>query len=179
MNPKDYTGTEWKELAKQFTTKQMRGSLKRAYRAEAKKARQIALSKLHAEDIDVQGNRADWDAGVRAHIYSGGGGFMITVKGRSGRKGRGEKSMHENRFYPKTQRKLPVLMWAEDGTKPRKTKSKTKKYVRLRKGHKTGKMPEYGFLDKAAAEMYRTVEGDLAKEVEKAVRKVAKKSGFV
>ena len=38
MNPKDYTGEEWMQLAKELTPRQMRNALKRSYRAEAKKA---------------------------------------------------------------------------------------------------------------------------------------------
>ena len=96
MNPKDYTGEEWMQLAKELTPRQMRNALKRSYRAEAKKALGIARRHLHASGMQVKGSQADWDKGIRSHIYSKGGGFMLTVKARrANSKGKGEKSMHQ------------------------------------------------------------------------------------
>ena len=83
--------------------------------------------------------------------------------------------MHTNRYGFKK----PVLMWAEEGTRQRRTKTQTKWFTRSRKGHSTGSMPAYGFLAKAQPEMFSAVERGLAPEVEKAVDKIAKKCGFV
>lgn len=180
MEPKQYTGREWRELLRQMNVRQIRNSLKRSYRVEAKKLREIALSKLHSTGIRVKGLLTDWDKGVRTHIYSRGGGFMITVKPRKagGKSGKGEKSMHENRFYSKTGRRLPILEWVEDGTNLRKTKTKTKTYARKKKGHSTGRLRAYRFLEKATPEMFRTAEEDIGTEVGIAVEKVAKKCGI-
>ena len=176
MDPGEYTGKEWTQLIKEMTPKQLRSSLKRTYRAEAKQALVIARRYLHSSGLDVQGNYADWDKGIRSHIYSRGGGFLLTVKARGAtRKGTGEKSMHVNRRGIKK----PVLMWAEEGTKYRKTKSKTKFFVRKRKGHVTGRMKAYGFMEKAAPEMFRSVEEGLSRELGIAVEKVARKCGFI
>ena len=70
-------------------------------------------------------------------------------------------------------------MWAEEGTKYRNTKSKTKFFVRKRKGHATGRMKAYGFMEKAAPEMFRSVEEGLSRELGIAVEKVARKCGFI
>ena len=194
MQPSEYTGSEWKELAKELTPRQLRNALKRSYRAEAKKALGIARKYLGTSGLQVQGNKSDWDKGIRSHIYSRGGGFMITVKAhRANLKGEGEKSMHENRKGFKK----PVLMWAEEGTKPRQRGGKK---IRIKHGiygtHRSGKtqywtetirkdgiptgqMSAYGFLDKATPEMFQTVESDLTVEVGAAVEKVAKKCGFI
>ena len=194
MQPNQYTGKEWTQLAKELTPRQLRNSLKRAYRAEAKKALAIARRELGASSMQVQGNQADWDKGIRSHIYSKGGGFLITVKAhRANLKGQGEKSMHENRKGFKK----PVLMWAEEGTKPRQRggkkirikhgiysthrSGKTRYWTEtIRKGGiSTGQMKAYGFLEKATPEMFQAVESDLTVEVGAAVEKVAKKCGFV
>lgn len=197
MNPKDYTGEEWTQLAKELTPKQMRNALKRSYRAEAKKALAIARRQLRASGLQVKGNQSDWDKGIRSHIYSKGGGFMLTVKARrASSKGKGEKSMHQNRKGFKK----PILMWAEDGTQPRLAKSSNWRYEhtgswklwarhgasmkprkrKVRKdGINRGRMRAYGFLDKATPEMFQTVETDLGVEVGTAVEKVAKKCGFI
>ena len=197
MNPKDYTGEEWTQLAKELTPRQMRNALKRSYRAEAKKALGIARRHLHASGMQVKGSQADWDKGIRSHIYSKGGGFMLTVKARrANSKGKGEKSMHQNRKGFKK----PVLMWAEEGTQRRLSKSSNWRYEhsgswklwarhgasmkpkkrKVRKdGINRGRMRAYGFLEKATPEMFQTVEADLGVEVGAAVEKVAKKCGFV
>lgn len=176
MSPKDYTGKEWTELSKLLTPRQMRNSVKRAYRREANKACKIAVQKLRVSGLDVKGSSSDWEKGIRPYIYSRGGGFMVTVKAKGANKqGRGEKGMHKNRAGIKK----PILMWAEDGTTVRKTKSKTKIFVRKRRGHNTGQMPKYGFLERATPEMYRSVETGLFPEIETAVNKAAQKAGFL
>ena len=179
MKPEEYTGSEWQYLLKQMDGKKIQKSLRSAIRAEAKKAQKIAQDKLAATDLHVQGNTADWKKGIRTYIYNPNRatGFMVTVKARaaSRKTGVGEKSMHENRFGFKK----PILMWAEEGTKGRKTKTQTKWGLRKRKGHGTGKMGAYHFMDDAAPEMFQSVEAGLTPEIERAVQKVARKCGFV
>ena len=177
MRPEDYTGKEWQELLKQMNGRQLRKTLRRAYRAEAKKAVAIAQRQLASSGLQVKGSMADWKRGVRSHIYSRGGGFMVTVKARaaSRKTGKGEKSMHTNRYGVKK----PILMWAEEGTKTRKTKTQTKWFVRKKKGHSTGRMGAYGFIEKATPEMFKSVEDGLTPEVGKAVQGVARKCGFI
>ena len=176
MDPSAYNGKEWTELLRQMTPRQIRNSLKRAYRAEAKKAREMAVRSLRSRGPEVRGNARDWDNGVRSHIYSRGGGFLLTVKPRkAGKGGKGEKSMHTNRRGITK----PVLLWAEEGTRQRATRSSSRFAARKRKGHPTGRMPAYGFLAAAEGEIGRMVEADLGKEVRVAVEKVAKKCGFL
>lgn len=171
MDPDQYTGSEWKELSKVLTQRQLKNALKCAYRAEAKKAVEIAQQSLASSPLNVKGNTADWKKGIRSHIYSKGGGFLVTVKARGGKKAKG---MHTNRKGITK----PVLMWAEEGTAWRKTRSQSKFFVRKRKGHYTGKMRAYGFLKRAEERMYREVEAGLLPEVQRAVVKVAAKAGF-
>lgn len=167
MDPKDYNGEEWKALLREFTPRQMRNSIKSAYRGVASKARKIALSKLQSSGLKSRG-ASDFKKGIRQVIYSRGGGFLITVKGYKG------KSMHKNRRGELK----PVLMWAEGGTASRTTRSRSKFFVRLRKGHSTGSMPKYGFMEEAEPTMTGIVEKELRNELVKAVNKTAAKCGF-
>lgn len=179
MSPEEYTGKEWEELLRQMNGTQIKKSLRGAIRAEARKAQKIAQGKLQASGLHVEGDISDWKKGIRVRIYPGnkGFGFMTTVKARaaSRRTGNGEKSMHKNRYGLKK----PILMWAEEGTKSRKTKAKTKWGFRKRKGHATGRMGAYGFMEDATPEMFQSLETGLVPEIENSVRKVAKKCGFV
>lgn len=179
MNPEEYTGKEWQELLRRMNGAQIKKSLRGAIRAEAGKARKIAQGKLLSSGLQVKGDTSDWKKGIRTRIYpdSKGAGFMVTVKARAAGRatGTGEKSMHKNRFGFKK----PILMWAEEGTKDRKTKTQTKWGFRKRKGHSTGRMDAYHFMEDATPEMFQSVEAGLLPEVEKAVAKVAGKCGFV
>lgn len=197
MKPEEYTGSEWQYLLKQMDGKEIKKSLRSAIRAEAKKAQKIAQDKLAATDLQVQGNTADWKKGIRTYIYNPNKatGFMVTVKARAvNRKtGKGEKSMHQNRKGFKK----PVLMWAEEGTQPRKRGGKRVKandahntakaqgriggawhYIR-KNGIKTGRMKPYRFLEQATPEMFQAVEAGLTPEIGKAVENVARKCGFI
>ena len=192
----EYTGTEWKELYKEFDARKMKNTLKRAYRKVGGEARKIAVAQLGRSGLNVLGNKSDWNKGIRLHIYSKGGGFMLTVKERHSKNSANEKSMHKNRRGFKK----PILMWAEDGTDERFAKA-TKfryewsgsdklfarhgtQYKRRKKkiplnGLKRGRMPEYGFLEKSEGEMFRLVERNLGHEVETATYNIAKKAGFI
>ena len=106
----------------------IRQSVRSDFPSVSEMARQIALGKLRSSGVDVKGDRSDWESSLRVHLYSGGGGFMLTTAGRpAGRNGEGEKGMHRNRFWGKRGRKLPVLHFQEAGTKARKMRGWTKK----------------------------------------------------
>lgn len=197
MNTAQYTG-DWTQLVRELSPKQMRNALKRSYRSETKTVVGIAQRYLRQTGMTVRGDRSDWEKGIRGHIYSRGGGFLVTVKAHRASlkqmsQGHPGLSMHKNRrgWYK------PVLMWAEDGTQPRTQRYKRKGYtpearkekVGLKKsgarhyvkttGLSTGRLRRYGFLDKATPGMYRVVENDLANDLNVAVEKVAKKCGFI
>ncbi len=193
MNPEEYTGKEWAELAKQLSVRQIRNGMKSAYRKEAKKAVEIGQRYLMTSGMVVRGNAGTWKKSVRSYIYSKGGGFLVTVKGRAKtRKNGKELSMHENRRFGKVitrgpakgirnERRMPIAMWAEDGTNPRKHRGWKLKGLKLSKmkGSGTGRMKAYGFLEKATPEMFRSVEAGLTPQIEASVMKQAAKAGFV
>lgn len=170
MTAAEETSKDFRALAKEMTPRQLRNSLKRAYRAEAKKIRGMALQGFRAANVDVRGNRQDIEKGIRVRIFPRGGGFMLTLKPHKSN-GAG---VHENRHYRRTGKKWPVLMWLEDGTKMRKTRTRGSK-----RGHSTGRVPVLGFIEGKREEMNRAFEADMAKELESAVEKVARKHGLI
>ena len=127
MDPKDYTGKEWTDLLREMNGRQIKNSMKGGYRRVAKKVTAVAQRNLMEHGPSVRGDMSDWLKGVRSWIYPKGNGFLITVMPRRGKR---EKGYHKNRHYGKTitrgagkgtvnNRKLPILMWAEDGTRER------------------------------------------------------------
>lgn len=171
-----YTGREWQELLRQMNGTQIKKSMRSAVRRVAAQAQKTAQGELLASGLKVKGDAADWKKGIRTRLYPDrmGAGFLVTVKARaaSRKTGGGEKSMHKNRFG----QKKPVLMWAEEGTAERRTSGRG--FLRRRKGHGTGRMGAYRFMEAATPEMFRQTESGLLPEVEKAVKKVAAKCGF-
>lgn len=165
MDPSQYTGTEWKELMKRMSSKEIRKVVKRGYTAAGKEALKIARQSLATSGPKVFGNGTDWPKAIRQHNYSKGGGFMATVKPR------GKRGFHNNRYG----KEKPIVMWAEEGTKERKTRGKGL----FKTGSKSrGRMPAYGFLEKVEGQMFQKVESALLPSVEEAVRKAAAKAGL-
>ena len=157
-------------LLSRLEPEQVRLYLKKSYDNTASRVRQIALGALHGININVQGDRTDWDASLRSHIYSGGGGFLLTVRGRQGARGSGagELGMHKNRFFGKTKRKLPILQWIEHGTKERKTKGFK------RKSHSTGTINGQHFLRRMEPSLVQFVEHEAIKDINHVLADVAK-----
>ena len=73
--------------------------------------------------------------------------------------------------------KKPFLIWAEGGTEQRKTKTKTRVFVRERRGHNTGRMKRYGFMRKTQTDVRDKVTADLRNEIVESVTKTANKYG--
>lgn len=142
----------FKDVFEALDTKEQRKAMKSAMRREGNRLKKAALQNIAASGLG-KGTRQPIGKGLRVRVYPDryGAGFMLTTKPR------GKKGVHRNR-----QGKLkPVLMWAEDGTKARKTKTKTRVFIRLKKGHNTGRMPAYGFMKKTEEEEDNKVENDL------------------
>jgi hypothetical protein len=175
---------EYLGLLNELSPRELRKALKQSYRRVGNMARQVAVNNLNTSGLKVQGNKRDWEKGIRLYNYSKGGGFMVTIK--PVKAGRGEKSMHANRYYGKMRsdgttnlRKLPILMWQEDGTGMRKTKTKRLSLTRRRKGHNTGRLSAVHFLQRSEPEMTNIVESEELKELDAALERVARKSGII
>ena len=146
-------------------------ALRGGFRKVANKMRNKAVANLR-EAIHTD---KDLEKGVRAIVYNRMAGFRVTIgTKKAGKNGKGEAGMHTNRRGLKK----PVLIWAEEGTKDRKTKSSGgKRAARYRAAHRTGRMPKYGFMAKTKAEMRDSVTADIRKMVAENVERVAKKYG--
>lgn len=200
MEPSEYTGKEWQDLLREMDGRTLKNTIKGAYRKVARRARQVAVNNLTSSKLKVKGDTSDWKKGIRAWVYNKGSGFLLTVNPHRNK----DAGFHKNRRYGKSitrgprqgninQRKLPVLMWAEDGTQERNrgTRNGKTSFFRIsritgkryrnyhRNGTATGKMPAYNFLQKSEAEARAIVERDLHKELEAAAIKAARKAGMI
>lgn len=162
------------ELARPFRsvfealdTREQRKALKSAMRREGNRLKKAAAASLQSTGIS-QGKRQRLSKGLRVRVYPDryGAGFMVTTKPYKG------KGYHVNRQG----KEKPVLMWAADGTKARYTKTKTRFFIRRKKGHFTGYMPRYAFMWKTEESMAGNIENSLFDEFQKNLdRRLAKK----
>ena len=167
-NPAEYKGKEWNELLKALSPKDMRKTLKSAYRKVGNELLMIAREKVASSDMQNAGKVAK---SMRLRVYTRGGGFMITTKPH------GKQGYYVNRKGLEK----PVLMWAEEGTKyrfPRKGFFYAPLMGGVRKVEHMGKMPAYHFLDEVRARGGAIIEGKLGSELESAVERTADKLGW-
>lgn len=159
-------GDIWKALDMREQRKALRGAMRR----EGRRLHAMAASELRASGIG-QGTNQPLAKGIRPRVFPDkyGAGFMLTVKPN------GKKGFHTNRQG----KQKPVLMWAEDGTKLRRTKTKTKFFVRKRKGHITGRMRRYGFMAMTEQQATKSVEENLFRDFEANLEKAARKRGLL
>lgn len=166
-----YDDTQLQKLFTDMDVKHRQKALKGAFRREAGLVRKTAINNLRSS---LQSNR-DLEKGIRAIVFKKAAGFRVTIgtKKANRKTGKGEKGMHLNRQGLKK----PVLIWAEGGTEQRRTKTKTRIFVRERKGHNTGRMKRYAFMRQTKQDVADKVTADLHNEIEKSVIKTAKKYG--
>lgn len=149
-------------------------AIKTAFRREANKVKKAADTNLRVSGIH---NAAKLSRGIRAIVFKRKAGFRVTVGSKKANKqGKGERGMHKNRRG----QKKPILIWAEDGTVMRKSKSVTPFRVgggKWRQGYKRGFMPRYGFMRKTLEQVRGKVTDELHNEVRNAVTEIAKKYG--
>lgn len=166
-----YDDTQLQKLFTEMDVKHRKRALKGAFRREANQVRRTAINNLRSS---LHSNR-DLEKGIRAIVFKKAAGFRVTIgtKKANRKTGKGEKGMHINRQGLKK----PVLIWAEGGTEQRKTKTKTRGFVRERRGHNTGRMKRYGFMRKTQTDVRDKVTADLRNEIVESVTKTANKYG--
>lgn len=166
-----YDDTQLQKLFAEMDVKHRKRALKGAFRREANQVRRTAINNLRSS---LHSNR-DLEKGIRAIVFKKAAGFRVTIgtKKANRKTGKGEKGMHINRQGLKK----PVLIWAEGGTEQRKTKTKTRVFVRKRRGHNTGRMKRYGFMRKTQTDVRDKVTADLRNEIVESVTKTANKYG--
>lgn len=164
-----YDDTQLQKLFTEMDVKHRKRALKGAFRREANQVRRTAINNLRSS---LHSNR-DLEKGIRAIVFKKAAGFRVTIgtKKANRKTGKGEKGMHINRQGLKK----PVLIWAEGGTEQRKTKTKTRVFVRERRSHNTGRMKRYGFMRKTQTDVRDKVTADLRNEIVESVTKTANK----
>ena len=166
-----YDDTQLQKLFTEMDVKHRKRALKGAFRREANQVRRTAINNLRSS---LHSNR-DLEKGIRAIVFKKAAGFRVTIgtKKANRKTGKGEKGMHINRQGLKK----PVLIWAEGGTEQRKTKTKTRVFVRERRGHNPGRMKRYGFMRKTQTDVRDKVTADLRNEIVESVTKTANQYG--
>lgn len=166
-----YDDGNLQRLFAELEPKRRTQALKAGFRKTANTVRKKAVGNLR-EAIHTD---RDLEKGVRAIVFKQKAGFRVTIgTKKAGKNGKGEAGMHTNRRGLKK----PVLIWAEEGTKQRRTKGNGgKRAARLRAAHNTGSMPRYGFMAKTRNEVRETVTEDMHRLVTENVERVAKKYG--
>lgn len=169
----DYNDENLQRLFAELEPKRRLQAIKGGFRREANQVRKTAINNLRSS---IQSNK-DLEKGVRAIVFKRKAGFRVTVgTKRAGKNGKGEAGFHTNRQGLKK----PVLIWAEEGTKDRKTKPKKgtrRRAARLRASHSTGRMKRYGFMAQTLQSVRDTVTNNIHEMVADNVQKVAEKYG--
>lgn len=162
----------WNDLLKTFDPRDIKRTIKDAYRRVGKQIAAVARDSVKQSGIHNGGKLA---RGVRVRVYPRGGGFMISVKPH------GKQGFYKNRRGVEK----PVLMWAEEGTKQRTVRNgKDRRVVQLAQGFRVvgkgrGSMPAYHFLTDAEQQGYGIVEKEISKEIEAATVRRAEKLGVL
>lgn len=178
-----YKGKELLAVLRAMNARQLRNTLKSAYRKEVKKVREIVRTKASSSGL---AHGASVGRSVRGRVYPRGGGFMVTARPRGNRYVAGSvaRGYHKNRFGLWK----PVALWASSGTDGRYTKDSAKRAVNLggtgnpvlrSVGPKRGRMPSYGFMDAAESPSVALVERDMGKEILDAVNRRLEREGIV
>ena len=166
-----YDDEDLQRLFAEMDTKKRLKALKGAFRREANRVRKTALNNLRGS---IRTDK-DLERGVRAVVFKHKAGFRVTIGTKKAGKSGKEYGFHTNRQGLKK----PVLIWAEAGTKWRKTRRATRYLVGgiWRTGKTRGFMKRYGFMAKTADDVRGSVTINLRSEVINSVIKVAKKHG--
>lgn len=172
-NPADYKGKEWHELLNAMNARDIKRTLKAAYRRIGKQIADIARQDLASSGLRHGGKMKK---NIRVRVYSRGGGFMITVKPH-GKQG----------YYKRSQdgAEKPVVMWASEGTKDRYARHGKGIFpigngqYRTMKGNSTGQMSAYPFLRRAESQSKGIIEQGIVPEIEKAVEERLRKLGWI
>ena len=165
-----YDDANLQRLFAEMDVKQRMKSMKGAFRKEANRVKKAAINNLRGS---IRTDK-DMEKGVRALVFARTAGFKVTIASKkTTKKSNVEYGMHKNRQGLNK----PVLIWAEEGTKNRKTKTATRIFTRSRKGHATGRMKRYGFMQQTQAQVRDIVTENLKNELTNNVQKIAEKYG--
>lgn len=160
-----YDDSQLQKLFSEMNVKDRMKSMKSAFRREGNYVKKVAISNLRS---DLHSN-SDLERGIQVQLFKRGTGFVVTIKS--------DKKTGKGFYTKKNGDKKPVLIWAEEGTKMRRTKTMTKVYRRKRRSHTTGRMKSYCFMADTQVEVRNRVTDDIHSKLEESVWKIAKKYG--
>lgn len=160
----------FKDLLAAANMKDMRKAMNTALRKAGKKVLARTKDNVHASGLG-RGVLEDVTDDLRLKVYGDAypAGFMIPTRPHHG------KGFHLNRFG----KEKPVLMWAAMGTKSRNFAFKGGKVRPGVKSHPTGRMKDYGFVEKTESEMAGPVSDNLYDDFNKALERRLKKAGLI
>lgn len=182
----------FREVYEALAPGDQRRALRGAMRREGNRLRLAASGRASAALGNMGGGDFKRNVLVRVYPPRYGAGFMVSVKGRNGKD---PKIMHKTRDRRRRGGGVtpgglkPILMWAEDGTRQRRTGPRRRSLAEPfrtaftgrrrrnyeRTGRRTGAMPRYGFLAWAertqAAGVERRLFGDFSANLERAARR--------
>lgn len=178
MRELDYDDSKLQQLFAELEPKRRLQALKGAFRKEANRIRKIAVNNLRSSGLRSD---KDLEKGIRGKVFKRVAGFGVTIgTKKANKKGKGEAGFHTNRRGLKK----PILIWAEDGTKERKTKNGggilgffTRRAARKRSAHRTGKMKRYGFMSRTLEGTRESVTNNVRNNVVESIRKISEKYG--
>ena len=162
-----YDDSNLRQLFVDLEPKRRLQAIKGGFKRVANQVRKTAVNNLRSSGLRAD---KDLERGVRAIVFKRTAGFRVTVgtKKAGKKRSRMERGMYTNRRG----QELPILIWAEEGTKQRRTKP-----YKSRAAHSTGRMRRYGFMAQTLIGVRGTVTDDVHNMVIDNIQKVAKKYG--
>ena len=178
MKQLDYDDSRLQQLFAELEPKRRLQAMKGAFRKEADRVRKVAVNNLRGSGLR---SSKELEKGIRRVVFKKAAGFRVTVgTKRANKAGKGEAGFHTNRRGLKK----PILIWAEDGTKERKTKNGggilgffTRRAARKRSAHRTGKMKRYGFMSRTLEGTRESVTNNVRNNVVENIKKISAKYG--
>jgi len=168
-----YDDAQLRALFNELSPKAKRTALRGGFRGVANKFRRQVIGNLRTSIH----SGSDLEKGVRALVFKQQLGFRVTVgtqvkRDKATRRVVSTKGFHVNRRgFEK-----PVLIWAEDGTKDRRT-------GRIRGGKRhgayRGSMRRYAFVDLARRQFGASVMNELKKSLVENTIRTAKRYGCI
>lgn len=166
-----YDDSQLQRLFGELEEKRRVQALKGGFRRAANEVRKMAVNNLRRTGIC---NTGSLEKGIRALVFKRRAGFRVTVGTKRKSKAAVAKMSAEQKAREK---KYVSLIWLEDGTAERYTKTGTKIRTRSRRGHYTGRVKRYGFMLRTKGEAERKVTDEIHKDVREYIVKTAKKYG--
>jgi hypothetical protein len=178
MKQIDYDDSRLQQLFAELEPKRRLQAMRGAFRKEADRVRKVAVNNLRSSGLR---SSKELEKGIRRVVSKKKAGFRVTVgTKRANKAGKGEAGFHTNRRGLKK----PILIWAEDGTKERKTKNGggilgffTRRAARKRRAHRTGKMKRYGFMSRTLEGERESVTNNVRNNVVESIKKISEKYG--